>query len=187
MGKDTAAKICEKICQEHFINNGQQREVIIFPFAKSLKDVCAYLYGWAGVKIPYYYEVNPQEKETLIPALGMTVRDLWIKMGTYAIRDNVFKDTWVNFVTKADSPMGLLANFPQDSVILIPDLRFRNEMNAVREVGGICIRIHRDEIPCVDERVDNDLENAYFDCDIVNQTIKNTELILADVMKERVL
>jgi len=48
----------------------------------------------AGVKIPYYYEVNPQEKETLIPALGMTVRDLWIKMGTYAIRDNVFKDTW---------------------------------------------------------------------------------------------
>jgi len=58
-------------------------------------------------------------------------------------------------------------------VILIPDLRFRNEMNAVREVGGICIRIHRDEISVRwMSAVDNDLENPYFDCDIVNQLLR---------------
>jgi len=75
----------------------------------------------------YYYEVNPQEKANIDSSTRNDVRDCGSKWNICHTRQRIQGHVGLTSSPKLISPMGLLANFPQDSVILIPDLRF--EMN----------------------------------------------------------
>ena len=106
------------------------------PFAWKLKQVAHDLYAWAGVKAPRHYETPEGEKDRdiIIPALGMTPVELWVKLGTPAIRENVYDMTWVDYVLKNDHDC---------DVIAIGDVRFPNEIKALREKDAILIKVVR--------------------------------------------
>ena len=65
----------------------------------------------------------------------MTVRELLQKLGTEAMRNGLHTNVWVN---------ALFADYSAQSNWIITDMRFPNELKAVKDKGGITIRIERD-------------------------------------------
>jgi hypothetical protein len=128
-GKNTAVKF---YATEYRLRH-RGSNVICKGFADKLKDICYQLYKWAGVKYLEYYENNPSAKETYLPKIGMTVRQLWIQVGN-RLRD-IYDDTWINY---------LLHSYRDTAdLLLISDLRYPNEAKAIHDLGGYCIRIDR--------------------------------------------
>ena len=105
-------------------------------FASKLKDVTHQLYGWAGLQDEDYYNDpdHEHERDIVLPALGMTPVDLWVRFGTPAVRGQVYDRTWIDYLLKADSGL---------DVIMIPNVRFPNEVQAIREHGGYLIKVVR--------------------------------------------
>lgn len=112
-------------------------------FAWKLKQICFELYAWAGLREPEFYDTLEGEKfrEVKLPLLacdehpeGLTPRDIWICMGTDAVREHVYQKTWLNYVLKTDFGV---------KVIIIPDVRFPNEADGIKALGGILIKIVR--------------------------------------------
>ena len=73
--------------------------------------------------------------------LPMTVRDLLQKLGTEAMREGLHTNVWVNALFADYQPIGWE---PEDvSNWIITDMRFPNELEAVKDRGGITIRVVR--------------------------------------------
>ena len=75
----------------------------------------------------------------------MTVREFLQKLGTEAIRDGLHKNAWVNalfadYKYQHTSQAGPLECFPN---WIITDVRFPNEAKAIKDRGGIVVRIER--------------------------------------------
>lgn len=128
-GKDSFANYLLAMLQGHGI------KVVKRSFAWKLKDVCHQLYGWAGVQDADYYEQveHEAEREIVLPKLGMSPRDLWIKFGTPAVREQVYRRTWLDWLLQAST----------EDVVIVPDVRFPNEFEGIREKGGTLIKVVR--------------------------------------------
>lgn len=106
-----------------------------YPLARSLKYIVHQMYWWAGVGPEEYYEKYRDERYNPIEKLGgMTYIDLLVKVGTNAIRDQVWRDTWLEMMKAATK---------EDEYVIIPDIRFRNEANFIKTNGGILIKATR--------------------------------------------
>jgi hypothetical protein len=117
-GKDTLAKYINDIDPSFKIKH----------FADPLKECVQQL-----IKSP---DLHTQSgKKYYIEWLGMTARELLQKFGT-AIREGVDSDFWVK----------LLLNNSKNEDIIIADVRFPNEVKAIKEAGGIIVRIERKNI-----------------------------------------
>lgn len=127
-GKSTLAEYIQSACK--------RRKIVaeISPFAWKLKDVAYQLYAWAGMQPPGFYETSTGAKarEVVLPALGMTPVDLWVKLGTKAIREQVYDDTWLAYNLKSKRSC---------DVLIVPDVRFLNEAEAIHGVGGKLIKV----------------------------------------------
>lgn len=79
----------------------------------------------------------------------MTVRDFLQKLGTEAIRNGLHENAWVNALfADYEIPISwdrsdIKKEYPN---WIITDVRFPNEAKAIKEKGGILIRVVRDEI-----------------------------------------
>lgn len=141
VGKDTACRlIVERFGKEH-----PEVNVQIVSFADKLYQICHDLYGWAGFKDREYYQYYPEEKEIALPEIGKSPRQILIDFGTEGVRKKVFEDTWVNYVVK---------RLHDSDLILIPDMRFPNEMEAVQANGGWAVNVKRFGQPHVDDAAD---------------------------------
>lgn len=103
-------------------------------FADKLKDLCYQLYSWAGLQRGVYYESHYDEKEIILPAIGMSPRDIWISVGN-ALR-GVYGYTWIHYVTK--NPQNV-------DVLLCKDLGFWNEAEEVRATpNSVLVKMDRE-------------------------------------------
>jgi hypothetical protein len=125
VGKDT----CGNYLGKYLKSSGFTCKVT--SFAILLKQVTYILYGNEGIKYHDHYDRYPEERTKVIPSLGMSVVDLWIKVGQ-AIR-TVHPDTWLNAVIKDT----------EAQVLIIRDVRFPNEAEAIRAKGGLLVKITR--------------------------------------------
>lgn len=127
VGKDTAAGFLNTI-----LRISVPKQVIKhISFAAKLKDISFQLFGWAGLKRGIYYESHSKDKEVNLPLLGCAPRDIWIGVGN-KLRE-IKQSVWIDYALK-----GINAD-----IIIISDLRFRNEAAAIREVNGMLIKIER--------------------------------------------
>lgn len=133
-GKTTLAHLIANECERV----GLAAEVR--PFASTLKKVVHLVYGWAGAQPEEYYETYPEERKRRLVKLanhkwplGPTIVDLWIEVGTPAFRDTIFDETWVMNTLETDF----------ENVLIIPDVRFMNEINAIRVRGGRVYKVIR--------------------------------------------
>jgi hypothetical protein len=83
-----------------------------------LEDVIK-LYGWGGYKETEY---------------GPEVRRLLQRLGTEAGRQLLGDNVWVD---------AALTGHPKDAKLVIPDVRFPNEAQAIKDAGGVVWRINR--------------------------------------------
>jgi hypothetical protein len=147
VGKDTASNL---LAHHLIIENGKDR-VARRSFSDPLYLISNLLYGWAGFKHKLHYEKHPQEKEIILPEIGLSPREILIKLGTHAIRDNVYEKTWVDYMfrTRLDS-----------ASLIISDLRFPDEFEATKKHGGICIKIVRPSHEPGNDRADQALAHV---------------------------
>ena len=130
VGKDTAANILlKRLNGDKEPNPMDLSQYEIFPFALSVKDISFSLYSWAGLQEPEYYEENTAHKEVMLRN-GMTPRDIWIGVGNHL--RNFDPNIWLNRIIQSQ-----LMN------LIIPDVRFQNEFNAIKGKDGILIKIIR--------------------------------------------
>lgn len=86
---------------------------------------------------PYWVD----RKETVIPALGRSPRELMQTLGTEWGRMLVHPDVWLILAT------GTLHN--RGPGMIVSDLRFENEAAWVRRMGGVVIHLQREAAPQV--------------------------------------
>ena len=132
-GKDTFANA---LVQDITNRSGGKTRIKKIPFAWKLKDICHQLYAWDGLREAEFYDTTEGEKfrDIKLPTIGKTPVEIWVAMGTPAVREQVYSDTWIDYLLK--SALGL-------DVLVIPDVRFPNEVAAIRQMGGTLIKVVR--------------------------------------------
>lgn len=105
-------------------------------FAKALKEACHELYSWDGLQGPLFYNTKTGEKlrEIPLPTIGKSPREIWIDFGQ-AIRNGVWKNTWLDCVIKQ--------RYENVHGIVISDVRFPNEAEAIQSAGGLLVKVVR--------------------------------------------
>lgn len=146
VGKDWFARAVVRHCAE--INPSLR--VKVKSWAWKLKQICHELYGWAGLREPHFYETDEGQphRETILPAIGKSPRQIWIEFGTDAVRELVYRHTWRDHLLRTDH---------QCDVLIIPDTRFYNEIEGIDEVGGHKLKIVRPGYRAGDNKPDQEL------------------------------
>jgi hypothetical protein len=184
----------EKICAnyseyEYWLDEQSGWE--IRKFAGKLKDIASHL---TGIDVEDFEdqefkktELGPEwdyQIDQFNPVQKMTVRDFLQKLGTDAMRMGLHDNVWVNalmadyhpapdktmdesfndqFLTGSSEIHYALPNW------IITDVRFPNEAQAIKDKGGIIIRVDRPEVtPINDHPSETGLDDWKFDYKIAN-------------------
>jgi hypothetical protein len=99
-------------------------------FATSIKQACAILFDLS----PHIFEGD--DKELCDKRHGMSPRQMLQLVGTDFFRDKVDADFWIHHFKHWYS------QHVSDNIV-VTDLRFQNEVDAIKALGGIVVRITR--------------------------------------------
>lgn len=147
-GKDTVGEIIK------YLHPSEHWE--IKKFAGKLKEVASIILG-----IPTVMFENQEFKKKNLPqmwsdhGMPMTVRDFLQRLGTDALREGLHPNTWVNALMGEytqtehggyDSEGTSLYKYPN---WIVTDCRFPNEATAIKNQGGVVIKINRPGVNAV--------------------------------------
>ena len=144
-------------------------------FAGKLKDIAEHLTGIPIEKFEdqEFKKTNlgpewdvPSKYRDRTPPKPMTVRDFLQKLGTDALRMGLHDNVWVN---------ALMADYVKDDNTdrlpnwIITDVRFPNEAQAIKDKGGIIIRVDRPGVKPINNHLSEiGLDSWDFDYKIFN-------------------
>jgi hypothetical protein len=118
----------------------------------------------------------------------MSVRDFLQKLGTEGLRDGLHTNTWVNALM-ADYkcvPADRAPNGWDCNNWIITDTRFPNEAQAIKDAGGIIIRVTRPGIgPVNDHPSETGLNQWNFDYEIQNDSSLNELINSVRIFKQK--
>jgi hypothetical protein len=157
----------------------------IMKFAGKLKDIASHLTGIDREKFEdQEFKKTELGPEWNVPATislvdgvvklndykPMTVRDLLQKLGTEGMRIGLHTNTWVNalfadykLIEYGDDEQGHYPNW------IVTDTRFINEAEAIKEKGGIIIRVERPGVEPINAHPsETGLDHWKFDYKIAN-------------------
>lgn len=166
-GKDTAAEIIQHLTNPMGLD--------MFPyevkkFAGKLKIIASILTGIPVEKFEdqefkkqYLGEDWNYQIDKFNPIQKMTVRELLQKLGTDALREGLHNNVWVN---------ALLADYNENSNWLVTDTRFPNEAEAIKNLGGVVLRIERSTCQLGTHPSETALDHYTFDYVIHNNGSK---------------
>jgi len=134
-------------------------------FADKLKDGVSTIFGWDRAMLEGDTDESRQWREqrddfwSAETEMEVTPRLVLQLFGTDCLRNGFHDGVWVSLLKKhmLDNP----GNY------VIPDVRFRNEQNMIRELGGKIWRVQRGDIPewygcaMLDNTTGSDLMEAY--------------------------
>lgn len=115
-------------------------------FADPLKDCVASMFSWPRDLLEGDTEESrewrEQQSQFWTRELGYTVTPRLVlqQVGTECMRQGFFDGVWVSLAKQA------LENNPHTDWV-IPDVRFPNEIDMIRNQGGVVIEVQRGEIP----------------------------------------
>ena len=131
-------------------------------FAGKLKTIASLLTGipvekfedqeFKKTNLPEHWNTLQQSGRNKV-SLPMTVRELLQKLGTEAMRDGLHTNVWCNALFADYNSIDKLIRITEEGLEeweegnypnwIITDMRFPNEMDSVKERGGITIRVVR--------------------------------------------
>jgi|LakMenEpi03Aug12_release.lakeMendotaPanAssembly.Ray.scaffolds.fasta_scaffold253032_3 hypothetical protein len=139
-------------------------------WAGKLKQISSLLTGIPVEK----FEDQEFKKTNLGPEWNMTVRDFLQKIGTEGLRTGLHENTWVNALMADYKPSVVgFTSLGEDSYSepnwIITDTRFPNEAQAIKNAGGIVIRVDRPGVTAINAHPsETSLDNWDFDHKIMN-------------------
>jgi hypothetical protein len=145
-GKDTVA---EMICRMQPGKGWQIKRV-----AEKLKKIAAILTGWQD-------QYTQEGKMHYLPEWGMTVREVQQKLGTDVIRHHFHPNAWI---------LALFADYRQGDNWIIADVRFPDEMEAIRQRDGILFRVVRPDNPFAASSHSSETALDKYDLPIIENT-----------------
>ena len=216
-GKDTVAKFLIQRQESFEENNDIPKDKCAFftnqKFAGTLKVITAYLLGKLPQEIEtrefkdgvvegwdqwsafsdfigeYSYFGSQEEAERMVNSgfyqppvshIQMTGRDMLIGIGV-GLREKLHPDVWIKT---------LLNRYTPDQNWIISDLRYPNEFNEIKKLGGYCIRIEREGIKpaATDTLLDDYVKQGKFDLVVYNNgTIEELQDTLDISLPENLL
>ena len=151
-GKDTIGDI---ICKN-------DDSFVKMSFADTLKDITAILMGWdrellQGSTIESR-EWREKADDYWSNKFGkmITPRIILQELGTNVLRNQFLQSIWVDSLQKKLMEM--------DKNVVITDVRFPNEINMIKELGGTIYRVERGELPKWYHELNN--LSLYLDADL---------------------
>jgi len=162
-GKDTAAETIAAMLAGH---------AEICYFANGVKRGAAAI---LGLPPETFFDDVSKVKEYLIDfsngvATTMSGREILQKLGTECVRDNIHPNFWV---TRTMVHINML----EVPYVIIPDVRFPNEYDAVKNAGGVMIRVQGNP----GEPADNHISETALDDHEFDAYIYNTGDYLSEV------
>ena len=157
-----------------------------------------YIFGfsWCIKELVYDYFVNctigdldKQDTKELLHDCGLKYRTILQRVGSY------FRDMWPDIWVEKWKEKVLDGTGWPSRIVIVPDVRFPNEVKAIQDMGGIVIRLTRNPVNSDDETEtaldgfvdgDNRVGEKYFDYVISNHalTINQTNEICLKTAKE---
>ena len=207
-GKDTVGKIIQYLLSafngvnlEKILNKyeeyewmlEEQSEWEIKKFAGKLKQIASLL---TGISIDKFEDQEFKKKnlgsEWNIHGMPMTVREFLQKLGTDGLRDGLHGNVWVNalFADYKCIPVDRAPKGWDCDNWIITDVRFPNEAKAIKDRGGIIIRVDRPGIkPINNHPSEISLDKWEFDYKIANVSdLKSLALTVETILlKENLL
>ena len=136
-GKDTVAKM--------LVEKGAVQD----SFASPLKDLCASVFGWDRHMLEGDTVASRDFRETAdiywTRKLGIdnfTPRLALQLLGTDIMRTHFNQDIWLDSLEYR-----IRKNEQQDTMVVVSDCRFKNELDLIKELNGIVVHVIRDELP----------------------------------------
>ena len=136
-GKDTVAKM--------LVEKGAVQD----SFAAPLKDLCASVFGWPRDMLqgdtiesrdfretPDMYWTRKLGIDQFTPRLALQL------LGTEIMRTHFNQDIWLDSLEYR-----IRKNEQQDTMVVVSDCRFKNELDLIKELNGIVVHVIRDELP----------------------------------------
>lgn len=154
VGKDAFANMIVRHLRTHVANTNAK----VAGFSDTLKECCYNLYCSVGMKPAQHYEDFPEDRDAIL-LNGKTVRQVWIEFGNHCrLYDPAI---WVN------ATLGV----PNVDYLIIKDVRFLNEIEAIHKRGGTVVKLVNPNVPEENDAADGVLKD-YLDWDhvIVNDS-----------------
>lgn len=178
-GKDTVGRIIQYLTSEYkdkydFVewknrveNHGSNTysPFEVKKYAGKLKTIASLLTGIPVEK----FEDQEFKKQQMNPEWNMTYREFLQRLGTEAMRDGLHTNVWVNALFADYKPLTYsdIGGWEYPNWI-ITDMRFPNEMDAVKKRKGITIRVVRPGTNVGTHPSETALDDADFDYEIIN-------------------
>ena len=118
-----------------------------------------------------YQQVHGDKKEELIAELGVSPRQLMQKLGTDLFREKLHqsipelnlrgKTIWLWHLEKR-------IEMSSEDYIIVSDVRFPDEVDMIKELGGIIVKINNPNSSCVDTHISEMLDITEVDYIIEN-------------------
>ena len=140
VGKDYAYRIM----------NDTRANLVRLSFATPLYELCATQFAQYGMQSEEYYINHPTRKSEILPDLGKTPRQVHIAVGNYM--RTLHPHIWI------DQLFDRARSIPHEHII-ITDVRFEVEIEAIRRLGGLAIKIERPGVPETSDASDDALES----------------------------
>jgi hypothetical protein len=152
-------------------------------FAKTLKDICEIGFGFTDEQLYGSQKEVPDEKW-----YGLTPRQILQFVGTNLFRDhmselspNFGQDFWLICV---QNKIKCLCEQNNNACIVISDVRFPNEIDMIRKMGGVIIRVKRPEMYNVNDAdvhiSEKLIDQLDVDVEVINDKTKNDLYTLID-------
>ena len=141
-------------------------------FATSLKEACGSIFGLTDE------QMHGKLKEVVDGYWGMTPRHILQQFGTETMREHFDKDIWVKSVFKRIS-------LEPETNWCISDCRFLNEVEFVKQQGGIAIKLVRNTGLPPSTHISETQLNSYSGWDYVidnNGSVEDLHRILDSIM-----
>ena len=132
-GKDTFANYLIEACKAL----DPLFDIHKLSLAWKLKDISWQLYQQFGHQRPEFYEIKENEhlRNVKLPIIGKTPVEIWVELGTTVGRA-IYSQTWIDFIFNHAEEGGVQA-------VIIPDVRFLNEVKAIQQRNGLLIKVIR--------------------------------------------
>ena len=149
-GKSTVAKF---LAHEH--------GYVVVPFAQTLKDMLIPMLTALGYKSDEAYRLVNVDKQIVVPGAEVSVRHMLRTLGTEWGRQCIHPDIWLRCWQESIKPYDL---------VVVDDVRFPNEAELVRNLGGEMWMVERPDVPRTHEHASEGGLDAYhgFTTHVVN-------------------
>ena len=111
------------------------------------------------------FDFTRDQKNRYLDEWGMTLGEMLQRYATEACRDNICEDVWIKPLIREMRS--------SEDVYIITDLRFENEVLALKEMGAVLVKVIRpnysgDEKRDVNHKSEKGLPNEMFDHIVIN-------------------